>query len=80
MFCHEKASFRSIDELIYIGIFLSVFLMFKTLVVCLHNWKEEAGNGRKATLFTWKVLLDEQNKGKILARRVSGVLLIEAPD
>lgn len=55
------------------------FLMLKTLVVCLHNWKEEAGNGRKAILFTSKVPLDEQNEGKTL-QRFSRVLFIEAPD
>lgn len=56
------------------------FLMLKTLVVCLHNWKEEAGNGRKAILFTSKMPLDEQNEGKTLQRRFSRVLFIEAPD
>ena len=51
------------------------FLMLKTLVVCLHNWKEEAGNGRKAILLTLKVLLGEQNEGKTLQRRFSRVFV-----
>lgn len=54
--------------------------MLKILVLCLYNWKEEAGNGREAILFIQKVLSDRKNKGRPMAERVPRVLLIEAPD
>lgn len=48
--------------------------------MCLCNWKEEAGNGRKAILLIQKVHLDKQNKGKPMAGRVPRVLRLEASD
>ena len=54
--------------------------MLKTLVVCLHNWKEEAGNGRKAILLTLKVFWMSKMRAKPCKEGFQEFLCTEAPD